>query len=166
MECSFPKPKENITMPLPNLFTKEVAEEVIARINKLTPRTQPQWGKMSVDKMLAHCCVAYETIYEPGKHPKPNPVMRVILKVFVKPLVTGEKPLRKNSPTAPYFIISTDKDFDAEKTRLIAYIRQTQQLGEQEFDGKESLGFGAMTKAQWNNMLYKHLDHHLTQFGA
>ena len=153
-------------MPLPNIFTQEVAEGVIARINKLTPQSQPQWGKMSVDKMLAHCCVAYETIYEPGKHPKANPVMRFFLRLFVKPVVAGEKPLRKNSPTAPYFIIADDKDFEAEKTRLIAFIRKTQQLGEQEFEGKESLGFGALTKTEWNNMLYKHLDHHLTQFGA
>jgi hypothetical protein len=31
---------------------------------------------------------------------------------------------------------------------------------------KEPLSFGALTKTEWSNMLYKHLDHHLTQFGA
>lgn len=153
-------------MPFPNIFTQEVAEKIIARIHLLTPQSQPQWGKMSVDKMLAHCCVGYETVYEPGKHPKPNFVMGLILKLFVKSVVTGDKPLRKNSPTAPYFIIADDKDFEAEKARLIAFIRKTQQLGEQEFDGKASLSFGTMTKTEWNNMMYKHLDHHLTQFGV
>lgn len=153
-------------MPLPNIFTSEVAEKVIARINQLTPGAQPQWGKMSVDKMLAHLNVAYETIYEPGKHPAPNFLMKPILRFLVKPVVTGDKPLKKNSPTAPYFIISSDKDFAAEKARLIEFIRKTQQLGEQHFDGKASLGFGVMNKTQWNNMLYKHLDHHLTQFGV
>ncbi len=153
-------------MPLPNIFTSEVAESVIARINRLTPTNQPQWGKMSVDRMLAHLNVAYETIYEPGKHPGPNFLMKPILRLFIKPLVTGEKPMKRNSPTAPYFIIASDKDFEAEKARLIAFVRKTQQLGEQHFDGKASLGFGPLNKAQWNNMLYKHLDHHLTQFGA
>ena len=153
-------------MPFPNIFKQEVAEKIIARINQLTPQSQPQWGKMSVDKMLAHCCVAYETIYEPGKHPPPNFVMGLIMKLLVKSVVTGNKPLKKNSPTAPYFIIAADKDFEAEKARLIAFIRRTQQLGEQEFDGKASLSFGPLTKTQWSNMLYKHLDHHLTQFGA
>ena len=113
----------------------EVAETVIARINRLTPSSQPQWGKMSVDKMLAHLNVAYETIYEPGKHPAPNFFMKHILKLFVKPLVTGEKPMKRNSPTAPYFIIASDKDFEVEKARLLQFIRKTQQLGEQEFDG-------------------------------
>ena len=153
-------------MPLPNVFTSEVAEAVIARINRLTPASPPQWGKMSVDKMLAHLNVAYETIYEPGKHPAPNFFMKIILKLFVKPLVIGEKAMKKNSPTAPYFVIASDKDFEVEKARLLQFIRKTQQLGEQEFDGKASLAFGAMTKNEWNNMLYKHLDHHLTQFGA
>lgn len=153
-------------MPFPNIFTQEVAEKIIARIHQLTPQSQPQWGKMSVDKMLAHCCVGYETIYEPGKHPKPNLVMGLIMKLFVKPIVTGDKPLKKNSPTAPYFIIVSDQDFAAEKARLISFIRQTQQRGEQEFDGKESLSMGVLTKTQWSNMLYKHLDHHLTQFGV
>ena len=153
-------------MAFPNIFTCEVSEEVINRINQLTPDSPRQWGKMDVAQMLAHCSVAYETIYEPEKHPKPNFVMGIILKTFVRKVVTGDKPLKKNSPTAPYFIIKSDKDFEAEKSRLIEYIRQTQQLGEPEFDGKENMSFGKMTKTEWSNMMYKHLDHHLQQFGA
>lgn len=153
-------------MPLPNIFTEQVSEAIIERIGKLTPETQRQWGKMDVAKMLAHCNVAYETIYEPDKHPKPNFLMGLILKTIVKRVVTGEKPPKKNSPTAPQFIISDPRDFEREKARLIEYIRRTQQLGEAEFDGKMSHSFGRLTKTEWNNMLYKHLDHHLTQFGV
>jgi hypothetical protein len=150
----------------PNIFTQEVSQEIIGRINKLTPDSQRQWGKMDVAKMLAHCNVAYEMIYEPGKHPKPNFFMGIILKLFVKKIVTGEKPLKKNSPTAPAFIMKSDKDFDSEKARLIAYIEKTQKLGESYFEGHESNGFGNLTAKEFNNMMYKHLDHHLTQFGA
>ena len=153
-------------MPLPNIFTKEVSNGLIDRINKLTPESQRQWGKMDVSKMLAHCCVTYEMVYEPGKHPKPNPIMGLILRLFVKGTVTGEKPFKKNSPTAPQFIMKIDKDFEPEKARLIEFITRTQQLGENEFDGKVSDSFGKLTKTEWNNMFYKHLDHHLTQFGA
>ena len=139
---------------------------MIARINKLTPDSQGEWGKMDVSRMLAHCCVTYEMVYEPDKHPKPNPIMRLILKLFVKKVVTGEKPFKKNSPTAPQFIMKSDKDFDVERSRLVAYIEKTQQLGEAEFDGKESVSFGILNKTEWNNMFYKHLNHHLTQFGV
>ena len=153
-------------MALPNIFTKEVADGLVERINKLTPESQRQWGKMDVAKMLAHCNVAYETIYEPEKHPKPNFLIGLILKTIVKRAVTSEKPPKKNSPTGPQFIISDERDFEREKGRLVAYIERTQQLGEAEFDGKEHSNFGVMNKTEWNNLLYKHLDHHLSQFGA
>ena len=153
-------------MAYPNIFTKEVSDGIIERLNKLTPESQRKWGKMDVSKMLAHCNVAYESIYEPDKHPKAGFPMNLILRFIVKPMVVGEKPPKKNSPTGPQFIIKSDKDFDAERARLIAYIERTQELGETEFDGRESHSFGVLNKTQWSNMLYKHIDHHLTQFGA
>ena len=68
--------------------------------------------------------------------------------------------------TQPQFIIKDSKNFDFEKQRLIDYINRTQALGEAHFDNKESHSFGALTKTEWNNMLYKHINHHLTQFGV
>ncbi|MBP7415454.1 MAG: DUF1569 domain-containing protein [Pyrinomonadaceae bacterium] len=153
-------------MPYPNIFTKEVSNGIIERINTLTPESQRQWGKMSVDQMLAHCNVAYECIYEPDKHPKPKFPMSLILKYIVAPMVVGEKPPKKNSPTGPQFIIAGVREFERERTRLIEYINRTTELGEAHFDGKESHSFGVLNKKQWSNMLYKHIDHHLTQFGA
>ena len=153
-------------MAFPNIFTKEVSDGIIERISNLTPESQRQWGKMDVAKMLAHCNVAYECIYEPDKHPKPGFPMNLILKYIVAPVVVGNKPPKKNSPTGPQFIMKSDKDFEAERTRLIEFIKKTQELGEDAFDGKESHSFGVLNKTQWSNMLYKHLDHHLTQFGV
>lgn len=152
-------------MALPNIFSKPVIEQIIERINRLTPTTQGKWGKMSVDQMLAHCNVSYELIYD-DIHPKPNFLMKFILKTFVKRVVTNEVSYKQNSSTAPEFIMKGDKDFEAERKRLIGYITKTQQLGESHFDGKESHSFGAMNKTEWNNMFYKHLNHHLTQFGV
>ena len=59
-----------------------------------------------------------------------------------------------------------EKNFETEKKRLLDYIRRTQELGEGYFDGKESMSFGKLSKTEWNNLFYKHLDHHLKQFGA
>jgi hypothetical protein len=149
-----------------NIFSKETAQEIVDRINQLTPASQPIWGKMSVAQMLAHCCVSYELVYEEGKHPKPNAVMKFIIKLMAKGTVVGETPYKKSLRTAPAFIITDEKNFEAEKTRLIQFIFKTQELGENYFDGKESHSFGVLTKAEWNNMFYKHLDHHLRQFGV
>ena len=120
---------------------------------------------MDVAKMLAHCNVTYELTYE-NIHPKPNAFAKFLIKLFVKNTVVNEKPYKHNSQTAPVFIIKSDKDFDAEKNRLINYILRTQKDGESYFNGKESHSFGPLTSNEWNNMMYKHLDHHLTQFGV
>lgn len=148
-----------------NIFSKEVTEEVLERINKLTKDTQPKWGKMTVSKMLAHCCVTYEMVYT-NKHQKPNTFIRWILKTIVKKAVVSEKPYPKNSRTASQFLITDQKDFLKEKKNLENYIIQTQELGEAHFEGKESNSFGKLTATEWNSLFYKHLDHHLTQFGV
>lgn len=148
-----------------SIFDAAVSNEFIDRINKLTPETQPLWGKMSVAQMLAHCCVTYEMVYE-DKHKKPSGFLKFILKLFVKPTVVTEKSYKKNSQTAPAFLISDTRIFETEKSRLIDFIKQTQSLGADHFDGKESHSFGVLNMTEWNNMFYKHLDHHLSQFGV
>ncbi len=148
-----------------NIFELKSSQEIIGRINALSPETTSQWGKMDVAQMLAHCNVTYEMVYE-NIHAKPNGFVKLLLKLFVKGKVVSTKPYLKNGKTAPQFIMKGSKDFDAEKKRLIDYIAKTQELGEQHFDGKESHSFGALNTQEWNNMFYKHLDHHLTQFGV
>jgi hypothetical protein len=152
-------------MALPNIFTAQVSADIISRINKLTPTTQALWGKMSVSQMLAHCSVTYEMIFE-HIHAKPNFLVRFILKAFVKSKVVGEASYPQGGPTAPQFVITDERDFEREKERLIDYINRVQQMGEAAFDTKESHSFGVLSKAEWNNMMYKHLNHHLSQFGV
>ncbi|WP_026707138.1 DUF1569 domain-containing protein [Flavobacterium frigidarium] len=148
-----------------NAFNQNDTAEFIQRIERLSSTSQPNWGKMDVAKMLAHCNVTYEKIYE-DIHPKPNALKKLLLKMFVKNVVVSENPYKKNGQTAPEFIIKNSRDFESEKKRLIEYIVKAQQLGDSHFVGKKSHSFGILTKHEWSNMLTKHLDHHLTQFGV
>lgn len=148
-----------------NIFDQSVSNEVVARINTLTPTTPANWGKMNVSQMLAHCNVTYELVYD-NTHPKPNAFMKFIMTALIKKSVVNETPYKHNGSTAPMFVIKSDKDFNAEKARLINYINKAQQDGATFFEGKESHGFGKLTTQEWNNMFYKHLNHHLTQFGV
>lgn len=148
-----------------NVFDPNDVAEIISRIEKLTTETQPLWGKMNVSQMLGHCNVTYEMAFE-TIHPKPGSIKRFILKLLVKPGVVNEKPYPKNSPTAPQFKGMGERDFATEKGRLIAYINKTLELGADHFEGRESHSFGPITSLEWNNSLYKHLDHHLQQFGV
>jgi hypothetical protein len=150
---------------MPSVFNPTDVSALADRINKLSPSSTPLWGKMAVGQMLAHCNVSYEMVYT-DKHPKPNAIMKFILKSMVKGKVVTETPYTHNNRTAPAFLIKDDKDFATEKARLIAHINKTLELGETHFDGKESHSFGPLNTTEWNNMFYKHLDHHLRQFGA
>ena len=152
-------------MAFPNMFKQEVTDKIIDRINKLTPETAQLWGKMGVAQMLAHCSVTYEMIYD-NTHPAPKGLMKLMLKWLIKGKVVSETPYKKNNPTAPAFVVKDERKFEIEKYRLINYLKKTQQLGEQEFHNKASHSFGPLTKTEWNNMFYKHLDHHLSQFGV
>lgn len=148
-----------------DIFDKAVTEEVCKRIDLLHATSDRKWGKMTVDQMLAHCNVAYESVYD-NKHPKPKGFKKWILKTFVKNLVVNEKPFKKNGRTAPEFVVVNERDFEIEKKRLHAYLNKTQELGGSYFDNKESHSFGKLTKKEWSIMFYKHLDHHLNQFGV
>jgi hypothetical protein len=148
-----------------DIFNQTTTTELIERINNLNSESTQKWGKMDVAKMLAHCNVTYEMAYE-NTHKKPNSFKRFLLRFFVKKFVVNEIPYKKNIQTAPEFIIKDSKKFEIEKNRLIDYLIKTEQLGGDYFDGKESYSFGKLTRQEWNNLFYKHLDHHLTQFGV
>lgn len=152
-------------MAFPNIFATETVKSLTDRINRLSNTTKPSWGKMNVAQMLAHCNVTYEICIDDA-HPHPNAFFRFILKNFVKNTVVGEAPYKKNSRTAPVFLVAAEQDFDKQKKRLIDYLNKTHELGEQHFDGKVNPGFGKLSKTEWNILFYKHLDHHLTQFGV
>lgn len=152
-------------MKLKYIFDQSTSDFCISRLNKLTADSVPNWGKMTAPQMLAHLNVPYHMTY--GKiDPGFNFFTKLLLKLFVKSGVVNDKPYKKNSRTAPIFLIEDQRDFEDEKKILIDYIHKTQKLGEQEFDGRDYVSFGKMTAMEWSNLFYKHMDHHFTQFGV
>lgn len=152
-----------------SIFDPTGAEELVTRVEQLTPDTEPAWGTMTVDQMLAHCCRPFDTIFDPAyaeKHPKPNPLVRGLLRLFIKPILVGPKPYKHNMRTAPEFIIADRREFASEQSRLIEYVNRVHAAGEDEFEGKVSHSFGPLTAGEWSMLLYKHTDHHLAQFGV
>lgn len=152
-------------MQLSNIYSQSGSQVLINRINQLNPSTAAQWGKMNVSQMLAHCNISFEMAHN-DNFKKSSPFLRFILKNLVKGGFVNEKPLKKNSSTAPELIVNTEKNFAHEKQALVSYLNKTVELGENHFNGKDHPGFGVMSSSEWNMFLGKHLDHHLTQFGV
>ena len=152
-------------MNYPNVFEPAVTEQLIERVNRLTPDTRPEWGKMNVGQMLAHCNVVYDQTFG-DMSGRPNRFMRWIMSKAIKPTVVGPKPYPKNSPTTSAFVITDERDFDLEQAKLIGHLREVVKQGGNKFEGREAYSFGPMTTDEWSVLFYKHLDHHLRQFGV
>lgn len=146
-----------------DVFSKKDVHSTIERIIKLNKDSKPEWGKMNVAQMLAHCNVAYDMIYT-DKYPKPNALKVFMLRMLLKPFIVNDKPYKQGSPTSKEFKITEQVNFESEKAKLIANIEKTADLGKDFFEGKESHTFGKLTAQEWNRMFGKHLDHHLNQF--
>jgi len=120
---------------------------------------------MDISQMIAHCNVSYDMAFNEN-YKKSSPFLRFILKNLAKKGLVNESPLKKNSSTASEMIIKRPKVFEEEKGKLVSNVNNLVAKGENYFHLKDHPGFGVMTKQEWNNFYYKHLDHHLTQFGV
>lgn len=147
-----------------NLFQPEVLEEVTQRINKLQPNSKRLWGKMEVAQMLAHCTAALEV--GAGEKFPPRMFIGRILGPFVKPMFTNEKPFKKNGPTDKSFLVIDQRNFEKEKSRLLELINKFSSGGPEKVTSHPHSFFGKLTPMQWSTGMYKHLDHHLRQFGV
>ena len=148
-----------------SLFNIEAHQEILSRINKLTEASEGQWGKMKVAQMLCHC--QYPLKIGLGKYNqknKPNPIFKLMGKFFRKSLY-NDKPWRKNLPTTKKIKVVEDKDFETEKEKLVNLVNDFHQEKERKNWDPHPV-FGSFTPEQWGQMQYKHLDHHLRQFGV
>lgn len=151
-------------MLLPDVFDPAVTEALVARLEKLTPSSTPQWGRMDVAQMLAHCCLPYRQLAgEIGGGPW---LLRFLAKHVFKQKVVGEVPYGPNIPSPKPFRVTDPRVFEPERDRLVACIRDWHGKGADAYEGRLHASFGVLTAREWSNLLYKHLDHHLRQFGA
>jgi uncharacterized protein DUF1569 len=147
-----------------NLFQSEAVAEVIARVDKLHPGAQRQWGKMDVAQMMAHCSATLDVAS--GRVVLPRMFIGRVLGPFVRPVFVNDKPFSKNGPTDKSFVIADKRDFVKEQEHLKARVRQFHEGGEAQCTKRPHSFFGPLTPQQWATGMYKHLDHHLRQFGA
>ena len=146
------------------LFQPKAVDEVISRIDKLQPTSQHQWGKMEVAQMMAHCSATLDVAS--GRLVLPRLLIGRILGPFVRASFTNDKPFSKNGPTDKHFVIADKRDFAQEQEQLKVRIRQFHEGGEAQCTKHPHSFFGALAPQDWARGMYKHLDHHLRQFGA
>lgn len=148
-------------MEVKNLFDPAVKQDIIARINKLTPQSKAQWGKMNAGQMLAHCQVPIGVGL--GTNKISRSFIGRIFGPFAKKMLYNDKPFKRHLPTDRTFVMKDEKNFEKEKQGLINVVNN---FSENNIVGQPHPFFGKLTKEQWSKGTWKHLDHHLQQFGV
>ena len=151
-----------------NLFDPTLVEEVKGRILRLRPESERQWGKMPVALVLAHCTSAFEMAMG-IHHPKRAPFPANVIGPLIKPLVfRDDKPMRRNSPSSPELFRAdpTQCEFEGARGELIQAIGRFAITGAGGCTQHPHPFFGPLKPQQWAILMYKHVDHHLRQFGV
>lgn len=156
--------RSSLGTALKTLFQQEAVNEVIERIGTLQPASQRQWGKMDAGQMMAHCSAALDMAS--GRLNPPRMLIGRVIGPLVKPIYTNEKPFSKGNPTVPKLVFSDRRDFQREQEQLRLKVRQFHEGGEAQCTKHPHPFFGKLTAQEWSRGMYKHLDHHLRQFGA
>jgi Protein of unknown function (DUF1569) len=148
-----------------SLFEPGTSKEIRERIGRLGPASQRQWGKMTAAQAMAHCAVGME--WAVGDILEPRMFLGRILGPIAKSQVLkDEKPMGRNAPTAKSLMVKDDRDLGKECARLSSLVDRFAAGGPQGCTKNPHTFFGKMTPEEWAQLMYKHLDHHLRQFGV
>lgn len=147
-----------------NIFEKSHADEIVTRIERLRPDSTRQWGSMDAAQMLAHCAGFQDLAM--GNAAAARSWLGIFVGRWAKPLFYNDKPLPRNMSTIPEIAITEEKEFGAEQRNLINKITEFQQNGRESCAKNLHPFFGKLSSEEWGKGVYKHLDHHLKQFGV
>jgi hypothetical protein len=152
------------TVYMKDLFDPVAAAEIQNRLSKLQPDSQPLWGKMNVSQMLAHCIVPLKVALSEVQLKRS--LFGKIFGRIAKKRMVNEADFKKHLPTAPQFVVKDERNFIEEKQRLQSLIQRFASSDPDSIAKIPHPFFGPMTKKEWGVLQWKHLDHHLRQFGV
>ncbi|SDJ32506.1 DUF1569 domain-containing protein [Chryseobacterium jejuense] len=146
-----------------NLLKKEAADFIIARVKNLSVTHQPQWGIMTASEMLFHCNSCNRQILEEGRENKKTQVKQYLLRILALYIAPSFKKNIQGEPEHHTKGKTNDLDFAKYKEEFVGLINQfpltTRSLT------LSHPAFGNISTEEWGIAAYKHMDHHLRQFG-
>jgi hypothetical protein len=138
--------------------------EMRDRLARLTPERTGGWGRMTAPEMVCHLAESLKmAIGELHVAPKNVPIRYPPLKQLVVYLA----PFPKNVPTAPELLARPPREWRADVADLQALVDRFSARGR---DARAAWpahpAFGRLSRRAWGVLVYRHMDHHLRQFGA
>ena len=149
-----------------NTINETVKQSFNARMDKLTPDTKGRWGKMTVSQMLAHMNDAFRISL--GMKPAIDKSNFFSHYIMFKAAVYMLPAWPKGEATAPELDQQQQgtppRDFYTE----LGFLEKMMDVFNEREEAKLKPHpmFGKLSKKQWRDLLVKHLNHHLRQFGV
>lgn len=147
-----------------SLFKSKPLEEILHRIEALQPDSKALWGKMTVAQMLAHCTGGMQMAT--GEIKLPRRFIGRLIGPLVKTSYYNDRPFPKGINTDKALVVTDDKDFLVEQQNLILQVKKFHKGQAQHCTKTPHPFLGHFTPEQWAKGMYKHIDHHLRQFGV
>jgi len=147
-----------------SLFVPADREALSLRLAALEADSPRRWGKMDPAQMLHHCACGLEAAT--GDRPMKQRFLGRLLAPLIKSLALGKRPFGRNSPTDPSFIVKGSRNFDLERTRFATILDRFVQRGPEGAAKATHAFFGKLSGEAWGRLMWKHLDHHMRQFGV
>jgi hypothetical protein len=146
-----------------SIFNPSDNAELLNRIESLSADERALWGKMDVAQMLSHCQAPLKLAI--GELELNRNLLGILFGKWAKKMFLSSAPIKKNMPTVKNFQVHNFPEFEQEKTKLIAYVRRFGTEKESVLYNQVHPFFGKLTTDEWGALQWKHLDHHLSQFG-
>ena len=144
------------------LFKPTDRDAILRRLNQLTHDRRPQWGGMNAPQMLRHVSTALRLgLEEKAPRPSSGPPSHWPLNWLVIHVI----PWPKGVKTAPELLAEKPGQWDSEVQNLRSLITEFSRQQHRP-SWPENIIFGRISGKSWGALMYRHLDHHLTQFGV
>ena len=146
----------------------EDVDEILGRLQALSPSSKRQWGRMSVQQMVCHLSDGF-LLYmgEISARPVPTLAPRKLLKWVALWVPIPWPHGFKTFPELDQELGGTPPaEFEKDVDRLLAVVQRFTSP-RRDFKWAETHPhFGPMSEEDWQRLGYLHTDHHLRQFGC
>ena len=148
-----------------NLFNPGDGSDLFRRLDGLKSDARPRWGSLTPGALMCHLADPIRVaLGEKQANPLPGPLGVPGIAHAVVWLL----PWPKGAPTAPEFLpgggMTPPDEFQADKRVLVDLLRRFESTPPGSTFPPSPV-FGHLSRRGWGRLMWRHVDHHLRQFG-
>lgn len=146
---------------MPTLRSETARNGIVLRLQQLDPAAKAKWGQFDAPRMMCHLSDALAMSL--GEITTPQLNKKAFHHFPLKHLILHVLPFPKGAPTVPELLLTEAGEFESDRRRVVEMVNRLAAAPDKK--GPEHPLFGPLSTEEWNTLQWKHIDHHLRQFG-